>query len=174
MNYPKKKKSVPSYKTVNIAGKVRMIDGVLAIVLNAPKLLRHFLKEYAKEGDEVSLCVALRRAKRTLEQNSYMHLYFSLIALSSGHTDEEIKAWATGKFLTKGISEVYEEKTRIVKHTSDLNISEMIEFLNRVEDRTGIPLPDTTGFDLPMTKDEYGKLKMIQKEKYSKLKAKLK
>jgi hypothetical protein len=170
---PPKKKSIPSHKKLQVAGKIVLRDGVLAFAMNAPVLYQNFLKEYTKVGDDISATFEAKKPKRSLDQNNYMHLYFSLIGKSSGHTMQEIKNWAKGKILTKGITEVYGDKVRQVKDTADLNMPEMIEFMNEVESITEIPLPDPSLFNLPLTKDEYGKLKMEQNEKYSKMKAKL-
>jgi len=92
-------------------------------------------------GDEIWTKCTNKKRKRTDAQNDYMHLYFSLIALSSGHTMREIKNWAKGKHLSKGITEVFGDRVRDVKETRDLKVMEMMEFLERVEEDTGVPLP---------------------------------
>lgn len=168
----KRKKSVPSHPHIDLGGRVTERDGERHVALNAPKYLQHFLKEYAKVGDIVSIKITAKRPTRTLSQNSFMHVYFNLIALSSGHTMMQIKSWAKGMFLTKGITEVFGHKTRDVKDTHNLNIGECVEFMNRIEDKTGIPIPDPEPFGLGLTLDEYGHLKEIQTAKYKKMKPK--
>lgn len=166
MTYPKRKKSIPSHEKRLFAGQVQLVDGKKRIVLNSPPLYQHFLDTYCKIGDWISMLLENKRPKRSEEQNNYMHLYFSLIALSCGHTMEEIKIWAKGKILSKGITEVFGDKVRVVKETSKLNISECCEFMNRLQDLTNIPLPDPTPFNIGITLDEAGHLKEIQKQKY--------
>ena len=44
--------------------------------------------------------------------------------------------------------------------------------MNTVMDRTGVPIPDPAPFNLPLSYDEYGKLREAQKEEYKKVVAK--
>lgn len=165
-------KSVPTHKSVQLAGKLTVQNGRLVKIYNSPALLRHFFKTHCKDGDSFTETLTNKRPKRSIEQNNYYHLYLDLIASSSGHTIKELKKWAVGQFLTTGITEVFGDKTRVTDSSSDLNMNEFTEFLNKIEDKTEIPLPDPTPFNLGLLLDEYGKLKKEQKEKYSKMKAK--
>lgn len=172
-----KRKYNPSRKKINLAGRIVTIttpDGEekLKVRINAPALYDHFLKSYGKDGDWVSMEVKLQRPKRSESQNSFYHVYLGLVELSSGHTIEELKAWVNEDILGKGISEVFGYTTRIVGHTSDLNMSEFCEMMNTVMERTGVPIPDPAPFNLPLTYDEYGKLKEAQVETYKKVVAK--
>lgn len=127
-----------------------------------------------KVGESVSINVTSKKRKRSENQNRYMHLYFSLIALSSGHTMNQIKTWAKGKFLSKGITEVFKDRVRLVQNTSDLTVLEMIEFIARIEAYTDIPAPDPAPFSLAYTWEEYRVMKEKQKAIYEKLKPYLK
>jgi len=171
-----KRKYNPSHKKINLAGRVVAFEeeGItrLKIKINATQLYSHFLKMYAKPGDWASMEITLKKPKRSESQNSFYHVYLSLIEISSGHTIEELKAWVNEDILGKGISEVFGHTTRIVGHTSDLNMSEFCEMMNTVMDRTGVPIPDPAPFNLPLSYDEYGKLKEAQVETYKKVVAK--
>lgn len=162
-----------SYQSQQFQGKVvsLTVDGkpTRKLELNAPMLYQHFLNETGKIGDIVTLNVSSKRPKRSVQQNNYLHLYLSLISVSSGHNMKELKAWIKGKFLTQGISEVFGEKTRIVKDTRELNVGEFVELLERIEEATNIPLPDTTPFLKALTTDEYEKLRDKQRVIYSRL-----
>lgn len=135
--------------------------------------MQHFLKTECKIGDDITMELTAKRPKRTDAQNNYYHLYLSLIALSSGHTIKQLKTWVKGKFLTEGITEVFGDKVRIVESSSDLNIGEFLELLERIEQVTTIPLPVTDPFTKPLTHNEYNNLKESQKRIYSKLTAKI-
>jgi len=87
---------------------------------------------------------------------------------------KELKAWVKGKFLSEGITEVYGDKVRVVKSTADLNISEFMELLERIEEETKIPLPKTDPFNKVLTPAEYDTLKANQKKVYERLTANLK
>lgn len=136
--------------------------------MDHPMYYQHELNQF-QVGDLITMKMTSRKPKRTEAQNRYMHLYFSLIGESSGHTTEEIKNWAKGKFLSKGITEIFKEKVRKTKETSRLTIPEMVEFLARVETHTGIPPPDPEPFKLPLTYGEFQKLKEIERLKYLKM-----
>lgn len=176
------KKTIPSYTSQNFAGTVVMTqektdNGMMSVKhirMNAPMLYRHFLNEICKVGDEVSMYITNKKPKRSLSQNDYYHLYLSLISTSSGHTMAELKAWVKGKFLSKGISEVFGDKVRVVKSTTELNISEFIELLERLEEETKIPLPKTDPFNRVLSPSEYDTLKENQKKLYNSLVANLK
>lgn len=169
---PRKRKSQPSYPEINLGGKVVIGQNeVRTIQWNSPKMLRWFLNEKAKVGDDVSVKIVVKRPKRTDEQNSFLHVYLDLISIPSGHTMDELKAWYKSAFLSQGISEVFGHQTRVVDSSADLNISEFCELMNKIEEATGIPIPDPSHFNLPLTHDEFGKLKLKQKEVYSKLTA---
>lgn len=171
----KKKRYVPAHKKVNLGGRVVVSDREgekLRITMNAPKLYQHFLQTYARAGDFVSMEITLKKPNRSDAQNNFYHLYLDLISLSSGHSMAELKAWVNEEILGKGIAEVFGHTTRIVGHSSDLNTSEFTEMLNTVFERTGVPIPDPAPFNLPLTYDEYGKLKVIQTKKYKKMKPK--
>lgn len=173
MNNLPKKKVYATYKSQQFAGKVVEVDGERKVTLNAPALYKHFLKTVCKVGDEVSFYVTNKRPKRSQQQNDYYFLYLSLIALSSGHTVEDLHIWAKGKFLSKGIKEVFGDKTRIVNSTTDLTIGEFCEYLCRIEEATGVPCPKTDPFLKALTNEEYAELKAEQKEAYKRMEAKI-
>lgn len=156
-----------------MAGKVVLGEhGKKVVQWNSSKLYQYFLQEKCRLGDDISAQFTNKRPKRSVNQNNYLHLYLSLIKESCGQPMNALKAWVKGRFLSQGISEVFGDKVRIVKSTSELSISEFAELLNRIEEVTEIPLPDPEPFNLPMTLDEYGKLKYEQKQTYRKMVAK--
>jgi hypothetical protein len=177
----KLKKTLPTYTSQNFAGIVVMAptqtpQGIIPmkkIKVNAPALYQHFLNETCKPGDEITMIITNKRPKRSEAQNNYLHLYLSLIGTSSGHTMAELKAWVKGKFLSKGITEVYGDKVRVVKSTSELNISEFMELLERLEKETKVPLPNTEPFNRVLTEEEYQTLKVEQKKIYDRITARL-
>lgn len=170
---PKKKKTYPSRKQVPLLGKVVKVGEELKMKLNAPQLLQHFLRMHTKEEDIISLVVTAKRPKRSQAQNNFFFVYLDLISLSCGHTTEELHKWVKQEILGGGITEVFGHDVRMVGETSDLNISEFVEMMNRIEEATDIPIPDPEPFGLPMTLDEYGELKINQNIKYSGMKNRL-
>lgn len=168
------KKTIPSYESQPFAGVVVFDpeDQRRRVRMNAPHLYQHFLDTVCKVGDQVTMYLTNKRPKRSLSQNNYYHLYLSLISLSSGHTLGELKAWAKGKFLTEKIGTVYGEKTRVTRSSADLKIGEFLEFLEKIEQTTKIPLPNTEPFNKPLSPKEFDSLKAAQKKIYLRLTAK--
>lgn len=169
----KKKKVYPTNKSAHLLGKVARVEGKLKIALNGPQYLQHFLKTYTKVGDDVLMVVTAKRPKRSLAQNNFFFVYLDLISLSCGHSVEDLHRWVNSYILGQGITEVFGEKVRKVGSTSGLNISEFCEMMNRIFEETEVPIPDPTPFNLPLTYDEYGKLKLTQKAMYRKMKNRL-
>lgn len=169
------KKTIPKYETKAWMGHVWLNSetGKKEVRPDHPMYMQYEIDKFAV-GDEIWTKCTNKKRKRTDAQNDYMHLYFSLIAMSSGHTMLEIKNWVKGKFLTNGITEVFGDKVRVVKDTRDLKVLEMMELLEEVEAETGVPLPDAEPFNMPMTEDEWESLKDEQKRKYRAFKPKLK
>ena len=164
----------PSYTSQVFLGKVGLLDATTKkVVLNAPKLYQHFLNENTKVNDEIAMYITSKRPKRSLLQNNYYALYLSLISLSSGYTPKELRSWAKQKFLSKGIKDIYGQKTPIVDSSADLRIGEFCEFLCQIEDATEIPCPKTDPFLKALTQSEYDELKQSQKLAYLRMKAKI-
>lgn len=159
----------PSHKKITLVGTIAERKGELGIAFNSKPLYQHFLKTHGHIGDDVTVEIALRRPTRTQAQNNFLYVYYGLISTSTGHTPEEVDEWARGKILTKGITEVFGDKVRITKNPKDLNVSEFSEFLYRIEELTGVPIPDTTKFKLAVTKAEYKDLKEEQEQIYRNL-----
>ena len=168
------KKPIPTYETKVFMGHVIQSDesGKKAITWDHPQYYQYEINRF-NVGDEIAARMTNKKQLRSHAQNRYMHLYFSLISMSSGHTPKEIKNWAKGKILSEGITEIYGDKTRIVKDTSKLKLLEMIEFLEKIEQITSVPLPNPEPFNMPLTQDEWDSLKEEQKNKYMKFKPKL-
>lgn len=171
-----KKKITPVYETKTFSGKVvlkskQLPSGVVIKVKDIEydhPIYRQFEIDRFSVGDEILTKITNKKRLRTNEQNRFQHLYFSLIALSHGHgvTTEYVKNWAKAKHLSKGITEIFGDRVRKVKGTSELKVLEMIEFLARVEADTGIPIPDTKPFQFGISHEEFAKLKDEQKQKY--------
>ncbi len=170
------KKTIPRYETRHFDGVVYLREEILPsgakilvkdIKYLHPQYRQHEIDHYVV-GEKILTKVTNLKRKRSLEQNRYMHMYFTLIAMAHGHnvTMEDVKNWAKGKHLSKGITEIYGSKVRKVKGTSDLTVGEMIEFLARVECDTNIPMPDASPFQFALTKSEFEELKQAEKARY--------
>ncbi len=171
MTTPYVKKSTPSFKSETFLVTIIKEGEQPRLIVKADKYMRFWLKNNAKPGDEGSMRIELRRPKRTALQNAFYWVYLDLIAISSGHTTDELHLWAKGAFLTTGITEVFGHKVRKVKSTTDLNRSEFVEYMSQIEEATGVPIPDPEPF-LGLTWDEYREKKQVQRQKYKNIKSK--
>lgn len=168
MDHPKKAKSIPTYESQHFSGVVTVDPETKKnrVRINDQRGYAHFLNQKCKAGDEISVYYTNKKPKRTELQHRYYFQYLSLIGLSCGHTADELNIWVKGKFLSKGITEVFGMKVRRVKSATELNISEFCELIERIESETGIPAPATDLFKKPHSHEEHRKLKEDQKSLY--------
>ncbi len=167
MTTPYRKKSTPTHKSETFAIKIFDVEGTMVARILADKFYRHFLKTHAKVGQEGTLKLTLIKPKRSTLQNNFYWVYLELISLSCGKSPDDLHIWAKGKFLSQGITEVFGDKVRRVKSTTELNRSEFSEFMARIELATEVPIPDPEPFNIGLTWDEYKKVKEIQRQKYA-------
>jgi hypothetical protein len=108
------------------------------------------LKYFISEGKIFEL--KAKRERRTISQNSYLHLLFSWFALETGYTTDEVKQEIFKKIVNPNT--FYEgEFGRFIKierwrSTASLNTEEMSLCINRFRDyaskEAGIYLPEPT------------------------------
>lgn len=99
-------------------------------------------------GDKLSLSLTLNKPRRTENQNRYLWAYYTHIALETGHEPEEIHEWAKTKCLSSTIKEVFGDKVRMKKSTTDLSVSDFIEYVMKIEVETGIVMPPLINYGL--------------------------
>lgn len=99
------------------------------------------LLDSVEEGTELEIIIRKKKKKRTLSQNSLIHVYFDLISKDIGKSADWVKEHMKKEFLTVPAKNIYgelivNEKTgeqlTEVRDTSDLNIGEMIEFCENI------------------------------------------
>jgi len=109
-------------------------------------LYKQFLGQF--EGKKVWITIDPRLPTRSSRQNRYYWLYLGVIATETGHSPGEIHEWAKGKFLTSTIKEILGDKVRVKKSTTELNKSDFVEYIMKIEGETGVPSPDIESFEL--------------------------
>lgn len=98
------------------------------------------------EGQDIILTVEELTKKRSLSQNDYYWFYLRLVSKETGNRAELLHNWVKGKFLTKEIVNVFGDDVRDTISTTKLNKSEFQELLLKLEEKTGVPLPDTSEY----------------------------
>lgn len=112
----------------------------------AKALFKQFLGQF--EGKTINLKVDPKIPKRSERQNAYYWMYLSVIARETGYSPNELHSLFKGKFLSSGIVEMFNEKVRKTKSTTDLNKSEFVEYIMQIAEFTDVPSPDTTPYQL--------------------------
>lgn len=111
---------------------------------NHKEMFKRWLAQW--NDKEVSLEVTEKKSTRSGEQNRYYWLYLTLIKDETGNDIDDLHSYFKGKFLTKKISEMYGDKFRVTKSTTDLSKGEFCDYLVEISGLTGIELPDTTEY----------------------------
>ena len=93
--------------------------------------------------EEKTVITLTKKAKRTLAQNSYLHLILGWFAMETGYTIEETKQLY--KRVNKDIYEYDKEGIPFVRSSSELNTEEMTLTIDRWRnysaDKAGVYLP---------------------------------
>lgn len=161
----KAKDSASITRSQPFAGKIMKskVDGKMSLVVISQRWYRHQLNKF-KDGENVTLEIHTKKAKRTEQQNRYYWgCYLPLIAKETGEGDlDALHELFKGKFLAEGIVEVLGEKVRKKKSTTDLGVGEFCEFIMNIEAMTQVSAPPTENWELAplqrgITKEEYEK-----------------
>jgi hypothetical protein len=150
---------VHSKKTQTFAGEVVWDRELSRKVLRfcSEKALRQYLNLHTEPGDKVSINITRQKPKRTLSQNSFLWAYYTHISGETGHTPEEVHEWSKTACLPTRIVNVFGDKVRIKKSTTDLSVSDFIEYVMALQEKTGITMPPLENYHL----DEYKAFKPL-------------
>ena len=124
-------------------------NGKKSLVVKSPRWYQFQINKF-KIGQEVSLVIHSRKAKRTEQQNRYYWgAYLPLIAEETGEKDlDRLHELFKGKFLTEGIVDVLGEKVRIKRSTTDMNVGEFCQYIMDIEALTRVKSPPTENYGL--------------------------
>lgn len=99
-------------------------------------------KEFCKENVGKVVRIERQEPVRSTSQHRFYWVYMGAIANETGHTPEEIHAWAKAKFLPKKFAKVLGEDVELTPTTTTLSKLEFGELLERIAAESGVPLPD--------------------------------
>ncbi len=95
---------------------------------------------------EVMIEILEKKSKRSDQQNRYYWVYLTMLSRETGYTKDEIHEWAKSACMPTQIKEIFGDKVRIKKSTAKLTIGQFCEYIMNIEQKTGIPAPDTTEY----------------------------
>lgn len=103
------------------------------------------------EPGEYCMTIKRNRPIRSLNQNKYYHAILNIIAISTGHTHDELHEICKLKFNSKWVDLPRGGTHVIGKTTSDLDTAEFTAYVNRVKqwaiDEFGITIPESRDID---------------------------
>jgi len=95
-----------------------------------------------------------RKKRRTVSQNSYLHVLFDYISQETGHSRGEVKTTEKRRHLKPKEIEMFGEKSLVLPSTTELSNLEMSEFIERVLadcSFLNIHVPTSATVSLPQT-----------------------
>lgn len=137
---------VHSYTSQRFAGIIKEVDGKRVWEPTHPYWYQHELNKF-KLGEPVTCVYTSKKPKRTEAQNRYYWgVYLPLIAAETGNDVEDLHTLFKGLYLNRGVVEVLGNKVRRVKSTTELTVSQFIEFIQKIEELTGVLAPPTDDY----------------------------
>lgn len=124
--------------------KINDEGGILFKSKEHASLFRRFLQQW--NGQEIFLSVSEKKNTRSHLQSNYYFLYLGIIARETGEDKDTLHGYFKNKFLTTGISELYGDKVRITKSTTELTKGEFSDYIASIVQLTGIESPNTKEF----------------------------
>lgn len=122
-------------------------DGLREWQPNHPMYIRHELNKY-KAGEKVTCYYTNEQLKRTEAQNRYYWgVYLPMISAETGNDIDDLHILFKGKFLSKGVVEVMGHKIRRAKSTTELSAGQFSEYIQRIEELTGVLAPPTEEYN---------------------------
>lgn len=147
MNY-NRRNLVHTHQNASFAATVahEKSTGMNHAVLNAKAYYQHFLNTKCKPGEMVTITITNKKPKRTISQNNYYWLYLGIIAAETGDSIGDLHTFFKGKFLGEKIVEVFGEKVRRTKSTTELSVNDFGEYIDQIAALTEIEPPPTENY----------------------------
>lgn len=99
-------------------------------------------REFCREHPLAWMRIEHQEPTRSMNQHKFYWVYLGVISDETGHTPDELHAWAKTKFLPRKFSSVMGMDVELSPTTQTLKKAEFNEYLERICAETGVPLPD--------------------------------
>jgi len=137
-----------SYTTISFAGVIKDSLGKRYWEASHPLYMHTELSKF-QLGQEVSCVYTSKKPMRTESQNRYYWgVYLPMISAETGNDIDDLHILFKGMFLQKAIVEVLGHKVRRVQSTTELTAGQFSEYIQRIEELTGVLAPPTENFAL--------------------------
>ena len=137
-----------SYTTISFAGVIKESLGKRYWEATHPLYMHTELSKF-RLGEEVSCVYTSKKPMRTESQNRfYWGVYLPLISKETGNEIDSLHILFKGMFLQKAIVKVLGHNVRKVKSTTELTAGQFSEYIQRIEELTGVLAPPTENFVL--------------------------
>ena len=104
-------------------------------------LYKQDLEHY--EGKEISISIKPWKDNRTVEQNSFYWLYLQLIEKETGEDANSMHEYFKRIYLEPKILKYCGKEFKVPASTTKLNKKEFSDYISKIEEVTGVPVPDT-------------------------------
>ncbi len=108
-------------------------------------LLKDDLAHY--NGKKVSVTIKLWSSTRTPAQNNYLWLYYNLIEKETGNLAADVHEYCKRTLLSPVTKKFNGKEFIIPRSTTSLDKLQFSDYINKIEQLTGIPAPPTQQLD---------------------------
>lgn len=95
------------------------------------------------DGKEVEVLIRKVKKSRTLDQNKLYWFYLEIVSEYTGSLSEDLHEYFKRKFLPPQKITVMGKTIVIPRSTTRLSTHEFSEYLDKIDNLTGVPIPDT-------------------------------
>ena len=113
------------------------------LVLNNPNHFNRSIQENFKEGEVVAIELSTPKKIRTLSQNNYLWLYYQIISDDTCDDVNSLHEYFKRTLLAPKFIKVLNKEIKIPGNTAELSKADFSEYINRIEELTKIPSPNT-------------------------------
>jgi hypothetical protein len=105
-------------------------------------------RQWAKEHDKVKITIKKEELSRSKNQNAFYWLYLGIIEQETGNEANDLHEFLKRTLLAPVFISVLGKEIKIPRSTSKLNKIEFGVYLEKICALTGVPLPDSEGYNL--------------------------
>lgn len=98
--------------------------------------------DWVKNNEGKTIRISTPDSKRSTSQNAYMWLYLGVISQETGDDANSLHEYFKRTLLPPKFIKVMGKEIKIPQSTTELSKSDMSEYLDRICNLTGVPLPD--------------------------------